>query len=68
MKKLALNAIMKVVEEELEVPMKLLKQLLQPFVDAYNFFFKTINTIKEAWRLLLEGFVFAFDLQYIMQQ
>jgi len=55
MKTSALEEIKKVLEEELEEPLRLLKQLLEPFQQAYDFFIQTVKNIKEAWRVIRNG-------------
>ncbi|KAK2165104.1 hypothetical protein NP493_1383g00012 [Ridgeia piscesae] len=56
MKTLALEEIKKVLEEELEEPLRLLKQLLEPFQQAYDFFIQTVKNVKEAWRVIRNGY------------
>ncbi|KAK2165039.1 hypothetical protein NP493_1368g00012 [Ridgeia piscesae] len=56
MKTSALEEIKKVLEEELEEPLRLLKQLLEPFQQAYDFFIQTVKNIKEAWRVIRNGY------------
>ena len=58
MKRAALAEIKKVLMEELAEPVVYLKQLLAPFLQAYDFFTQTVKNIKEAWRLLVSGCVF----------
>ena len=55
MKRVALAEVMKVLEEELAGPLGYLKQLLDPFLQAYDFLTQTVKNIKEAWRLLTTG-------------
>ena len=55
MKTSALEEIKKVLEEELEEPLRLLKQLLEPFQQAYDFFIQTVKNVKEAWRVIRNG-------------
>ncbi|KAI0212799.1 hypothetical protein LSAT2_002241 [Lamellibrachia satsuma] len=56
MKRVALQAIKKVLEQELAGPIGYLKQLLEPFLQAYDFFTQTVKNIKEAWRLIRNGY------------
>ncbi|KAI0217504.1 hypothetical protein LSAT2_030722 [Lamellibrachia satsuma] len=56
MKRVALAEVMKVVEEELAGPLGYLKQLLDPFLQAYDFITQTVKNIKEAWRLIVNGY------------
>ena len=62
MKRVALQAIKKVLEEELAGPIGYLKQLLEPFLQAYDFFTQTVKNIKEAWRLIRNGCEFDAQL------
>ncbi|KAI0230511.1 hypothetical protein LSAT2_019151, partial [Lamellibrachia satsuma] len=56
MKSIALDEIKKVLEEELEEPLGYLRQLLEPFQQAYDVFTQTVKNIKEAWRVIKNGY------------
>ena len=53
MKKDALAKIMRVIEEELTVPVQHLKGLVIPFAEAFSIFKDTVKNIKEGWNLLV---------------
>ena len=55
MKSIALEEIKKVLEEELVEPLGYLRQLLEPFQQAYDVFTQTVKNIKEAWRVIKNG-------------
>jgi len=55
MKSAALEEIKQVLEEELEGPLGFLRQLLEPFQQANDFFVQTVKNVKEAWRVMRNG-------------
>ena len=57
MKALALDEIKKVLVEELEEPLRLCEQIIEPFQQAYDVFIQAVKQIKEAWRVIMKGYV-----------
>ena len=58
MQRVALTELKKILLEELAEPVVYLKQLLEPFLQAYDFFTQTVKNIKEAWQTIVSGSVF----------
>ena len=58
MQRVALTELKEILLEELAEPVVYLKQLLEPFQQAYDFFTQTVKNIKEAWQAIVSGSVF----------
>ena len=63
MKRAALAEIKKVLMEELAGPVVYLKQLLAPFLQAYDFFTSIVKNIKQAWSSIVSGYVFELKVR-----
>lgn len=38
-------------------PLEVVREILLPFLETYDFFMKTVTNIKEAWTLIVDGLV-----------
>ena len=56
MKKQALSEIRSILQDLLQGPMEHIQQFLDPFMHSYTFFVETVDSIKRAWQLLIEGY------------
>ena len=56
MKTSALAEIKKVLTEELDEPLRLLQQLLEPFQQAYDVFTQAVKNVKVGWRNINTGY------------
>ena len=52
----ALSEISEVLVGELEEPLRFLEQIIEPFQQAYDVFKQTVKQIKEAWRVIRNGY------------